>query len=128
MASSGMLLGSEFLGRTADNEGVSGYLATRSIRFMWSICQHEQSSEFDTRSIVLSNLSAFVHKLDSISNGVLQKGSFPKKDIYMPNYMEYLEAFKEDSHSPLYLPFVISVYVLEECWERICSVNMLVMR
>ena len=59
-----MLRGSEFLGRTVDNEGVSGYLATRSINFIWSIRQHEKSPEFDTRCILPTDLSAFVHELD----------------------------------------------------------------
>ncbi|KAK3334364.1 hypothetical protein B0H65DRAFT_80893 [Neurospora tetraspora] len=133
MVSYGMLRGFDFLGLTADNEGVSGYLATRSIKFMWSIRQHDQSPEFDTRCILLSDLSAFIYELDSPSKRVLRGKSFLEEKVHLPDYISshspvtdavnHLKAFKEDSHSPLYLPFAISVYALEECRERIGLVN-----
>ena len=136
MMSYGMLRGFEFLGRTADNEGVSGHLATRSIRFMWTIRQHEQSSDFDARCIILSDLSEFHPDSDPAVKRE-RDWAFLEKKIRWKNRtsdqspvtvaLNHFEAFKEDSDSPLYLPFAISVYALEECRERLGLVNERVM-
>ena len=74
----------------------------------------------------------------SVSDRVLQKGSFLEEHVHLPYYildqspvtdaMKFLKAFKEDSHSPLYLPFVISVYALEEYRGRIGLVDGRAMR
>lgn len=91
----------EQFGGLADGGVAAIHLRTPRTRFMWSTRQHEKSSHFDTRCIAI------------VGHGYNEDAHTESTE--RRTLLECMEAFKQDVHSPLYFPFVISVHASRLC-------------
>ena len=92
----------EHWGGLADGDIATVHFRAPSHRSMWSLRQLEHSSSFDTRCVIIlkHGYNASHHRVQSVLRDEI---------------VDCLEAFKQDVHSPLYLPFALSVQAFREC-------------
>lgn len=97
----------EFLGSIANGGIVTMRLRACNIRFLLSIRQHEEGTAFDSRCVALR----------------ATQDAGPPQLVEVKHLFDCLEDLKEDAHSPLFLPFALSVYAVHDCRDSLTTIQ-----